>query len=81
MGACLQGTETFMPHSILPTGNQKKLKKALQSQSVLLLQLFCHTFSVGFCINEEEVTAGPDDDWSIQSKRQQVIFQAQVGTR
>ena len=27
------------------------------------------------------LTFHPDDDWSIQSKHQQVIFQAQVGNR
>ena len=43
-------------------------------------------FSVGFCINEEEGYLLPtiaqkitDDDWSIQSKRRQVIFRAIVG--
>ena len=50
-------------------------------------------FSVGFCINEEKVisyqlelrmfrlNAPFANDWSIQSKCRQVIFQAQVGTR
>ena len=39
-------------------------------------------FSAGFCINEEEgYLFRPDDDWSIQSKRRQVIFRAIVGNR
>ena len=28
-----------------------------------------------------DVSTGPDNDWSIQSKRRQVIFRAKVGNR
>ena len=36
----------------------------------------------GFCISENNLlTFRPDDDWSVQSNCQQVIFQAKVGNR
>ena len=60
----------FLPHNIQILLKRRLFSTNLSSENNLPM----------FRLNAP-VVFRPDDDWSIQSKRRQVIFRAQVGTR